>query len=224
MRAYYVTATGTDIGKTYVACQLLKAWRERGLSVAATKPVMTGYSELELGASDCGRLLSAMGEVCAPESVSAICHTRLAPPLAPNMAMRAANIRQDYIGLLQFVRRRLRQTSDRHLVEGAGGVMSPLTDTHLQIDLMADLGLPVLLVTAPYLGSVTHTLTALGALKTKGLTVACVIVSEPAETSGSDDFTREIERLQTVSCVRVARGGNAAHLVTRMRYSTDPAL
>ena len=207
MPAFYVTATGTDIGKTYAAASLLRAARARKIRVMATKPVMTGFAETELEQSDCGRLLSAMGEPCTPAAVSAMCHTRLAPPLAPNVAMRLAGVEQDYDGILGFVRRRLDAESDLHLVEGAGGVMSPVTDDRLQIDLMADLGLPVILVTAAYLGSVSHTLTAIDALQGRGLAIARVIISQPGPEGGDDrEFAREITRFRPVCCQRLGHG------------------
>lgn len=207
MPAYYVTATGTDIGKTYVAGALLQLWRLKGLSVFATKPVMTGFGETELLVSDCGNLLEAMGQACTAEAVSEMCHTRLAPPLAPNVAMRQAGLVQDYADILRFVQHRLEAPSDLHLVEGAGGVMSPLTDTKLQIDLMVDLGLPVILITAAYLGSVSHTLTAIDALQGRGLVIEKVIVSQV--TKAHDEgaaFIGEIERFRAVSCHSLPHG------------------
>ena len=199
MRSYFVTATGTDIGKTYVSTQLIAAWRAEGLSCEATKPLMSGFAEDALEQSDAGRLLAAMGRAATPASVSEICLHRLSPPLAPNLAMRLAGIRQDYNEISGFVRRRLALPVDCHLVEGAGGVMSPLTDTALQVDLMADLQLPVILVTAPYLGSISHTLTALSVLRQRALNVSAVVVSQP-EGVGQDvpGFAGELGRFTDV--------------------------
>jgi dethiobiotin synthetase len=210
MRSYFVTATGTDIGKTYVSAALLSAWRAQGQAVAATKPLMSGFDEDALEQSDTGRLLAAMGQAVTPASVSEVCLHRLAPPLAPNVAMRQAGIRQDYSEILGFVEGRLKQSEGWHLVEGAGGVMSPVTDETLQIDLMADLQLPIILVTAPYLGSVSHTLTALEVLGARGLTVAAVVVSEPS-VHGSDiiSFGEELRRFSDVNLFTVPHGSEA---------------
>lgn len=214
MRGYFVTATGTDIGKTYVSAQLLSAWRAKGLSVAATKPLMSGFSEDALEQSDAGRLLAAMGQAVTPASVSEICLYRLAPPLSPNVAMRQAGLRQDHDEIRSFVEARLAKSVDCHLVEGAGGVMSPVTDTTLQIDLMVDLGLPVILVTAPYLGSISHTLTALEALSRRGLEVKAVVVSQPS-VNGSEveSFREELARFQRAPLVSMPYGHDAAELL-----------
>lgn len=207
MRAFFVTATGTDIGKTYFSAGLLAAARSEGLSVAATKPVMSGFDESALDVSDAGRLLAAMGQAATPEAVSRICLHRLAPPLAPNVAMRRAGLKQDYGAIRVFLEARLNEPSDLHLVEGAGGVMSPLTDDRLQIDLMTDLGLPAILVSAAYLGSVSHTLTALDALAARGVAVAGLVISEP-EPGGADleGFSAEILRFRTVPVMLLPHG------------------
>lgn len=217
MRAFFVTATGTDIGKTYLSAGLLAAWRAEGRRIAATKPVMSGFSEDELEKSDAGRLLAAMGEAATPESVSRICLHRMSPPLAPNIAMRQAGIRQDYGEILDFVRMRLSVESDVHLVEGAGGVMSPLTDDSLQTDLMAALSLPVILVTAPYLGSISHTLTAMDAITARGLKLAALVISQPLP-GGADlgAFREELIRIRSVLALSLPNGEDCGNLAKRI--------
>ncbi|MBA4227526.1 MAG: dethiobiotin synthase [Hyphomonas sp.] len=214
MRGYFVTATGTDIGKTYVSTRLIEAWRNRGMRAEATKPLMSGFAEDALEQSDAGRLLVAMGRGVTPASVSEICLHRLAPPLAPNVAMRQAGIAQSYSEIRGFVDRRLAVgAADVHLVEGAGGVMSPLTDDTLQIDLMADLRLKVILVTAPYLGSISHTLTAMDALRARGLEIAALVVSQPSPCGGEPlAFLEEVLRFRHVPALGMAHGQHAESL------------
>lgn len=213
MRGYFVTATGTDIGKTYVSARLIEAWRNRGIAAEATKPLMSGFAEDALEQSDAGRLLVAMGREVTPASVAEICLHRLAPPLAPNVAMRQAGIAQDYNEIRGFLARRLSVAADVHLVEGAGGVMSPLTDETLQIDLMADLQLQVILVTTPYLGSISHTLTAIDALRARGLEIAALVVSQPSVAGGDlMSFIEEVARFRKLPIRSIAHGEDANNL------------
>lgn len=213
MRGYFVTATGTDIGKTYVSARLIEAWRNRGIAAEATKPLMSGFVEDALEQSDAGRLLVAMGREVTPASVAEICLHRLAPPLAPNVAMRQAGIAQDYNEIRGFLARRLSVAADVHLVEGAGGVMSPLTDETLQIDLMADLQLQVILVTTPYLGSISHTLTAIDALRARGLEIAALVVSQPSVAGGDlMSFIEEVARFRKLPIRSIAHGEDANNL------------
>lgn len=217
MPAFFVTGTGTDIGKTYVSAALLSTWGKTGLSTVAVKPVMSGFGEDALNQSDAGRLISAMGVIVSADTVSDVCLHRLEPPLAPNIAMRLAGMSQDYEAILGFCRSRLERPADIHLIEGAGGIMSPLTDDTLQLDLMRNLGLPVVLVTAPYLGSISHTLTAIDALVVKGLQLAALVVSEPVKL-GADLalFADEVRRFRPCNAFLVPNGGSAGQLATAL--------
>ena len=217
MRAYYVTSTGTDTGKTYVAASLLKAWRAYGRSVLATKPVMTGFDDGDLDISDCGRLLEAKGLPCTPAAVSDMCLHRLAPPLAPNIAMRRAGVSQDHDRIRAFTLNRLNLAADIHLVEGAGGVMSPLTDKSLQLDLIEQLQLPVILVTRPYLGSISHTLSAIDVLKARKIAIASLVISETlAGGTDPEEFAGEILRFRQMGCTCIRHGGTGEALASEL--------
>ena len=180
----------------------------------AVKPVMSGFGEDALAASDAGQLLAGCGREVSPETVSEICLHRFEAPLAPNVAMRQAGVRQDYEAILDFVRERMTGAgADICLVEGAGGVMSPLTDDRLQIDLMADLGLPVILVAASYLGAVSHTLSAIDVLRARGLEIAQLIISQPDPDSAEPDtLGHEVGLFREVAWQTVRHGGRIERL------------
>lgn len=211
MTAYFVTATGTEIGKTYIAAELLKAARAKRMSVSATKPLMSGFSEGELSASDAGRLLTAMGQEVTSASVSEVCLHRFEAPIAPNVAMRTAGVDQNYAAIVKFIQGRLVGDDEFHLVEGAGGLMSPVTDDKLHSDLITDLGLPVILVTTGYLGAVSHTLTALECLKQMKVEVAAVVVSQPTpDAQAPEHLMGEIKRWSDVPVFAVGYGEDAS--------------
>src|SRR5437588_345204 len=86
MSACFVTATGTDIGKTFVARGLIRALRRQDRAVAALKPVLSGFEPAEAAGSDSGLLLSALGRPVTPEEIARISPWRFAAPLAPDMA------------------------------------------------------------------------------------------------------------------------------------------
>lgn len=182
MTAVFVTAIGTDCGKTHVSAAVLRELTAQRRPALALKPLMSGYSPTTLEASDAGRLLLAMGKPV--DGVDEICWRRFTEWSAPNVAARRAGITLDYADLLDFVRTRLAGHGGAVLVEGAGGVMSPLTDTHTNVDLMVDLGLPVLLLASNYLGAVSHTLTALEALGARSLRVAAIAVTQTLPNAG----------------------------------------
>lgn len=173
MSAYFVTATGTDIGKTFVTCSVIAALRAKGRAVDAFKPVLSGFTGFE--GSDAALLLAALGRPAS--ELDRISPWRFRAPLAPPSAARAEGARLEPAALAGACRERMAGES-LLLIEGAGGVMSPIAEGATNLDLIADLRLPVLLVTGSYLGAVSHTLTAVAALRGRGVQIAAVVVSE----------------------------------------------
>lgn len=196
MSSVFITATGTDIGKTFVACNLLREWRAQGAQPHAIKPLMSGFGPSDLEKSDAGQLLDAMGEEANEASINRICLHRYEKPVAPNQAARDSGQTIDYLDILAFVNSRvLLAEGEPILVEGAGGIMSPVTDEKLHIDLISDLAMPTILVTANYLGSISHTLTALDVMKRRGVPVERVIVTRPTPEHGEPKaFIDELQR------------------------------
>ena len=195
MSGVFVTAIGTDCGKTHVSAAILRHLRSEGRPALALKPLMSGFSPDQLEASDAGRLLLALGRQVDVGTVSDICWRSFAEPLAPNVAARRAGVALAYSDMMDFVRARIAAHRGAVLVEGAGGIMSPLTDTHTNIDLAADLGFPVVLLASSYLGAVSHTLTAVDVLTRRELKPALIVVTEPsAEAYPAGPFIDELQR------------------------------
>ena len=192
MSAIFITATGTDIGKTYLATALIRNWRDKGRAVDALKPVMTGFDPARPEASDGGQLLAALGRPVTSDEIARISPWRYAAPLSPDFAAAREGRALDFDQLLNFSREALRKHPEELLIEGIGGVMAPLDARHTVLDWMTALKIPVLLVTGSYLGSISHTLTAFDALHRRELSVRAVVVNETpgstvtvAETIGS---------------------------------------
>lgn len=182
MHAFFVTASGTDIGKTYLGCGLIRHWRGKGLKVGAFKPVLSGFDPATAADSDASQLLSALGRPLDPQSLDAISPWRYAAPLSPDVAATKEGKRADYDAVLTASRRFLANEYDVALIEGAGGVMAPLSEDRTMLDWIADLKLPVILVVGSYLGTLSHSLTALGMLAARRVPVALIAMNE---TTGS---------------------------------------
>jgi dethiobiotin synthetase len=189
--AYFITATGTDIGKTFVARGLLRALRAAGRNVAALKPVVSGFDPAEAAGSDSGLLLAALGRPVSPDAIAAISPWRFAAPLAPDMAAAREKRTLDMRELIRFCHAAIEAEPGMLLIEGAGGLMSPVSAEHIMLDWIAALGLPVILVAGSYLGTISHTLTALDVLARRSLKVVAVVVSETAGSPVRLDETRE---------------------------------
>jgi dethiobiotin synthetase len=183
MSAIFVTATGTDIGKTFVTDGLIRHWRSCGQSVAALKPVVTGFNPAHATTSDPGILLAALGLPVTAQEIERIAPWRYAAPLSPEMAARQEQRPLDFDALVEFCRRAVGDCSGTLLIEGVGGVMAPLDHSHTVLDWMTALNIPLLLLSGSYLGSLSHTLTCLDVLRRRDLAIKAVVVNETADSS-----------------------------------------
>ena len=183
MTAIFITATGTDIGKTFVAAGLIRHWRAAGRHVDAFKPVVTGFDPTAAAASDPGVLLAALGRPATPAEIERIAPWRFAAPFSPDMAARRENRTIDFDKLLDFSREAIASAKGIVLIEGIGGVMVPLDDKRTVLDWMAGLNIPVVLVTGSYLGSLSHTLTGLDALRRRDLNIKALVVNETPDAT-----------------------------------------
>src|SRR5579859_6956036 len=118
MTALFVTATGTDIGKTFVTAGLIRALRRAGRTVDAAKPVISGFAMETLAASDTGALLAAMERDLTAKEAERISPWRFTAPLSPDMAAEAEGKAVDFDTLLADSRRRIAAKPDVLLIEG----------------------------------------------------------------------------------------------------------
>jgi dethiobiotin synthetase len=178
-RVVFVAGAHTEIGKTQVACALLRAARARGLRVDALKPVVSGFDPGDWSGSDPGRLLAAMGLPLAQQALDQMSPWRFLAPLAPPLAARQEGRPLPFAPVSDFCRERIAASqADLVIVEGVGGLMSPLTDSATSLDLLAALDCRCVLVSGGYLGAVSHALTALEVMRARARSPAAVIVSE----------------------------------------------
>jgi dethiobiotin synthetase len=181
--AIFITGTGTDVGKTYVAASLIRHLRRMGRNVDAIKPVVSGFDPALPASSDPGVLLKALGHSITPQEIERIAPWRYRAAMAPDLAARAEGQAIDVDAVIAFCRTAIDQRRDILLIEGVGGVMVPLDDHRTVLDLTMALQLPLILVAGSYLGTISHTLTALDALFRRNLKVLATIVSETPHSS-----------------------------------------
>jgi dethiobiotin synthetase len=191
VRGLFVTGTDTGVGKTEVACALLRNARAAGLDAVGLKPAQSGDVPGE--PSDAERLREAGGAV---EPLEATCPYRFAAPLAPAVAARLEGRAVSFERVLEAAR----ALAHRHaalVVEGAGGLLVPLTERETYADLAVALGLPVLVVARAGLGTVNHTALTVEALGRRGLSLAGVVLNRtaPADDPSVPFNAGEIARL-----------------------------
>jgi dethiobiotin synthetase len=172
---FFVTGTDTSVGKTVVSATLCAA-----LDAIYWKPIQTGTSE----GSDRQSVI-ALTKIPRDRTLPEI--YKFVPPVSPHLAAQKAGVKID---LRKFALPRI-PSVDNLIVEGAGGVLVPLNDKALMIDLMARLNLPILLVARTALGTINHTLLSLAALRSAKLAVGGVIIvgkKNPENRKAIEDY------------------------------------
>lgn len=207
MASNFITGTGTDIGKTWLACALLHHWRRQGLEPAAYKPVLSGFDPAAAPGGDAGQLLAALGRPASLAEIDAIAPWRFTAALSPDMAAALEGRRIEFDDLLAFTRQAAVGASPI-LVEGVGGVMVPLNEGRTVRDWIVGSGLPCVLVAGSYLGSLSHTLTALEALAGVGAGVTAIAVNETPDSPVALAATVESlsRHVAGIPIVAIARG------------------
>jgi dethiobiotin synthetase len=183
MKPLFVTGIGTDVGKTIVSAILVEK-----LQADYWKPIQAG----DLDNSDTikvKQLVSNTTSVFHPEAY------RLKQPFSPH---KAATL--DGVGI-DIKKIKMPKTDNQLIVEGAGGLMVPLNNTHLMIDLIDKLKADVILVSRNYLGSINHTLLSVEALLNRGINIRAIVFNGDA-----DQYTENVIAANTrhkIPCLHI---------------------
>ncbi len=180
---YFITSTGTGIGKSFITAALVRQAVPLQRSIAAYKPIISGFDSANIAGSDTGLILKSLDLPLTTENIDRVSPYRYSAPLAPSMAARLENRPLDFHGLVAHSQRALQGPENIVLIEGVGGVMVPLNDRRTVLDWIEALGIPTLLVVGSYLGSISHTLTTLAVLRQRHIPIRAVLVNESENSS-----------------------------------------
>jgi dethiobiotin synthetase len=183
----FLTGTGTGVGKTFVAIELLHWLRAHGIRAAGMKPICCGDRE------DARRLLAASAEGISIEELNPVW---LQSPVAPSVAAQIEQVEID-LGKIQNCFRNLSERFDTVIVEGVGGWLVPITTNLFVGDFAKQLDLPVAIVAENRLGCLNHILLTLESVQRRGLVCAGVILKSangPTDLAQSTNET-ELRRL-----------------------------
>jgi len=167
-KAFFITGTDTDAGKTTVAAGLLCAARLQGFSTLAIKPVASGCEMSKLGLRNSDALaLAKQSSIKLP--YAHINPFAFAPAIAPHLAAQLAGVKLDVATLQNACAQVLSQQADLTLIEGAGGWRVPISASQTLADMAKALQLPVILVVGVRLGCINHALLTAEAITQDGL-------------------------------------------------------
>ena len=196
----FITATGTDVGKTMIAAGILRRLRRAGTNAMIMKPVQTGGgpdASGRLSAPDIDAVLRAADMAVDAETRRLLSPYVYTPACSPHLAGRLAGRAIS----LEAIAAAVGHLSTHYpflVIEGAGGVMTPLNETENMLDLAAKLAVPVVLVSHGGLGAINHVLLSLNALRSRSLPILGVVLNETHPVTEAarfihDDNARAIE-------------------------------
>lgn len=194
-RGLFITGTDTGVGKTYVASLIARQLAAEGRRVGVYKPTASGCRRqgTEVISDDALLLWESAGR---PGLLEHVCPQRFLAPLAPPVAARAEGRQVDPHRLRSGLRYWL-ERSEIVLVEGAGGLFSPVSDSDLVADLAADFGFPLLVVSRNVLGTINHTLLTVAAARSyrRPLHPAGVVLNCPSIPPDDESLATNREQL-----------------------------
>lgn len=208
-QSYFITGTDTNVGKTYITCNLIKYFATLGVGVLGMKPVAAGceLENDELMNDDVCQLLDASN---IKASIKLINPYAFQPAIAPHIAAKQAGIiiSLDVI-TTAFVQ--LQKLADVVIVEGVGGFCVPLNETETTADLAVKLKLPIILVVGMRLGCINHALLTLQAIQARGLTLAGWIANQVSDemTAYQENFNT-LEKLISAPCLSQVKWNETA--------------
>lgn len=183
-KGLFITGTDTGVGKTHVTCLIARQLIRQGVRVGVYKPVCSGATTADASPSsstgDMGRRWDDIDRIRAVLgshwSDDVICPQRFLAPLAPPIAARLEGTTVDFQMLVGGIRRFADQSLI--LVEGAGGWLSPVTETQTVADLAQALSFPVLIVARAGLGTINHSLLTIESVRSRRLLPVGVVLNE----------------------------------------------
>jgi dethiobiotin synthetase len=182
----FVTGTGTEVGKTVVAAALARTWAAAGRRITVFKPAVTGLDEE--GEADHQLLRRASGSA---QTDAEIAPYRYGPPASPHLAAALAGERIEPERLREAARTAA-AGGEVLVAEGVGGLLVPLAEDYLVRDLAVELGLPLVVVAGPGLGTINHTLLTVESARAAGLEVAAIVLTPwPRSPTAIESSNRE---------------------------------
>lgn len=204
MSRFFITSSGTGIGKTIVTCALTHQLRAKGRDVRTLKPIVTDFAENRVEATDTYEIIHALGEQVTAASIAHVSPWRFVAPMSPDMAASREGRSIDFRDLLAFCQP---EDEDVLLIEGIGGAFVPIDDRRLVADWIRALDIPAILVVGSYLGTLSHTIATVTALKARDIRLAALVISESEESPVPMEETAQTLRrfLPDVPLVRIPR-------------------
>ena len=193
--SFFITSTGTDIGKTYCTVEIIKALVQKKIQVNPYKPILSGFNNKKIQESDSYKVLAPIKKDINIKSIKSITPWLFNHALAPSLAAEKENKKFDYKHVLEWCLDKIKDKKKKNymnIIEGAGGILVPIEKEKTILNLITDLKLPVILIVGNYLGSVSHTLSAIKNIQQSNLNIINIIINQNNDIDLDLDDTKKL--------------------------------
>jgi len=202
-KIFFVTATGTDIGKTFIVEKLCQKLIKKGKKCNAIKPIISGFDIDDLN-NDSAKLLKILGKKINLKNINKISPWRFKKPLSPNIAANLEKKPINFSMLVKFCQKQIKlaKKNDEFLfIEGAGGIMTPISDNKTFLNLIEKLKVPVILVIGDYLGTISHSLTAIKVIEAKNIEIDHIIFNEKTKSTINQEIIKTLKGFTKINII-----------------------
>ncbi|QIW10107.1 dethiobiotin synthase [Francisella sp. LA112445] len=198
MKEIFIIGTDTEVGKTYVSTNLIKAYESQNIKSLCLKPVASGKSKKSDLCEDVESIVEAYKYKFSTDEINLISFKEA---IAPHIAAAKSNTNISLENLESFIKSKYIKDLEILLVEGAGGLLTPYSNQITQFDLIKVLKIPVLLVSAIKVGCINHTLLTMNELKKHNVKLAGWVANcNNQNVSFIDEQIETIEKLSEYKC------------------------
>ena len=193
MSSFFITGSGTDVGKTYITRELINRATSLKIKIDAIKPIISGFDMKKSVFSDTGILLESLNKEKNIKNIENTSPWRFKHSLSPDMASRIEKKSINFSKVVHFCEHRILDAQKLNkilLIEGVGGIMVPINNNYTILDLIKKLDISVIFITRNYLGSLSHTLTALNVLEINNIKINSIIINQENKNSINIDETK----------------------------------
>lgn len=193
--SFFITSTGTNIGKTYCAVEIIKALIKKKIEVNPFKPILSGFNFRKIEESDSYKILRTIKKDIDIKDIKSITPWLFNNAMAPSLAAEKENKNLDYNQVFNWCLDKINYKNNKNsinIIEGAGGILVPIEKEKTILDLIIDLRIPVILVVGNYLGSVSHTLSVIKNIQISKINIINIIINQNNNCDLDIDDTKKL--------------------------------
>ncbi len=202
-KQYLILATSTDIGKTFFVSSICQKLRQKNIAINAIKPIISGFDKNDLE-NDVFKIMQSLKIANSQENIDKIAPFRLKNPFSPLKASKMEDKTLNFDEIVNFCKENIfeaQKSQKTLLIEGAGGVMTPINNEKTFLDLAFELKIPIILLGGVFLGSISQILCAIEALKSRKIAIEAVIIndfSDFKQNLNAQDIISEVENFSKI--------------------------